>query len=376
MIEKCKYFCDSQSVCSLMIDDMVPVAVSCNGDISAQNDWGYLMDAPDSLYTYFNDQILKKYPEVKGTIFMPLSSPNYIPTDKGYKVFINQVNSSAFLSFLAKISDHFETAFHGDKHTSECRYLEKEGLDSIVMAVSQFEKETGHIFNGGKFPAYRYNQIALEIISEIQAKWWALDVSMINKVTDKNDLFFDHELNIVLIPTNVCGDIFKNYFIPPRTGIKQTVKKVLKYILGMDNKYSDPVKYLDYLYNKRLPIIVQEHFQSLRTDGERQTPSVYDDIFSLDLIYAFLRGKDIWYATCSDIAHYYESFIHSSIEVKDETNFTIAYKGIYHEPLLSIKLGYPKILHKESMQEIQGIFKNGYWIFNNISIGSYEIVIS
>ena len=100
MIEKCKYYSGSQSACSLMIDDMVPVAVSSNGVISAYNDWGYLMDNPNSLYTYFNEQILKKYPEIRGTIFMPLSSPKYIPTDE---IFSNELPKRSI--FNKKITD-------------------------------------------------------------------------------------------------------------------------------------------------------------------------------------------------------------------------------------------------------------------------------
>jgi hypothetical protein len=382
MIEKCKYYADSQTACSLMIDDLVPVAVSSNGTISASNDWGFLMDGSNSLYSYFNDQILNKYPEIKGSVFLPLSSQNYIPVDKGYKIYKNQVDSTEFLSFIQRISDHFEMAFHGDKHgymkdnvsTAECSSVTKAEIESILSAVNSFSERTKINFEGGKFPAYSYNNRALKIINRLEAKWWSLDVSMINKASNKNALKFDEQLNIVLVPTNVCGDIFKYYFIPPKRGLIPFIINILKYLLGRRNKYSDPVRYLDYLYKNKFPIIIQEHFQSIRTDGRRQTPSIYDDIFSLDLIFAFLRGKDVWHATCSEIAHYYESYIHSNIDIVDEMNFVVSYNGIYKEPLLSLKLTSPKIYHKETRKEIQGILKNNeYWIFNNILKGNYSI---
>ena len=384
MIEKCKYYSGSQTACALMIDDLVPVAVSSKGDVAAYNDWGYLMDTPNSLYSYFKEQIIKKYPEIKGTVFLPLSSQNHIPTDKGYKIFKNQVDNQEFLAFIQKISGHFETAFHGDKHgyikdnilAAECSSLNKPEIESIVSSVNEFSIISGITFLGGKFPAYLYNSTALDLIDKLGAKWWALDVSMINMVSKKNALTFDDHLNIVLMPTNVCGDIFKKYFIRTPNGIKPFLKNIINYFLGRNFEFGDPIKFLNYLYKNQFPIIIQEHFQSIRTDGRRQTPSVYDDIFSLDLIYSFLRGKDVWHASCSDIAHYYESYIHSTLNIVDETNFAVSYSGIYREPLLSIKLSSPKIFHNETMKEIQGVFKNNkYWIFDNILTGNYKIVI-
>lgn len=52
-ITKCLYYNNNQTACSLMIDDIVPVAVSHDGRISPWNDWGYLMDDEASLYNYF-----------------------------------------------------------------------------------------------------------------------------------------------------------------------------------------------------------------------------------------------------------------------------------------------------------------------------------
>ena len=48
--------------------------------------------------------------------------------------------------------------------------------------------KTGILFTGGKFPGYNYNQTALEMISELHTKWWALDANMINKVHPDNNL--------------------------------------------------------------------------------------------------------------------------------------------------------------------------------------------
>jgi len=381
-IEKCRYFNDSQTACSLMIDDLVPVAVSMDGIVNSNNDWGYLMDKAGGLYDYFNMHIIKKYPELKGTFFMPLNSMNFIPMNTGYIVTKKKVDDEDFLAFLCRISGSFEYEFHGDKHVyyseegnivHECSTSTSQQVDLIVSSVAEFSEKSNIVFSGGKFPGYKYNEQALAIIKKLNAKWWALDVSMINKACKKNDLTFDEKLGIVLIPTNVCGDIFRCYFSPQKSSVKSFVKQIIKWVLPKYSKF-DPVIYLNYLYSNQFPIIIQEHFQNQTTNGKRQTPNVYDDIFSLDLIYAFLKGKDVWYAKCGEIAHYFESYIHTEISIPSKNTFSVRYFGIYEAPFLSIKSSAPKIVHIASNKEIMGISKNGCWIFNKISPGTYKTI--
>lgn len=382
MIEKCKYYNNAKSASSLMIDDLVPAAVSNDGNVSPKNDWGFLMDKESSLYKYFQNQILNKYPEIKGTIFLPLTSQEYIPIDKGYTIYKRDVDDPEFVTFLERISTRFEIAFHGNKHEfrteeemsiHECAAINLAQTDELISVVSNFTVKTKIYFTGGKFPGYKFNDTALRIIKKIQGKWWALSVNMINKVTPENALTYNEHLNIVLIPTNISGDIFYNYFSSKPIGVKQMIKNLIRFLFARVNKFSDPVKYLNYLYNKQLPLIVQEHFQNQKTNGKRQTPNVYDDIWSLDLIYAFMKGKDIWYATCGEIAYYYESYIHSTINIIDDLHFSIEYDGIYDIPLLSIKSLSPKIINIDTGEEHQGIYKDNFWIFNNIGTGTYKV---
>ena len=46
-----------------MIDDVAPVAISMNGNLSAFNDWGYLMDGPNSLYEYLDKWLFQNIPK-------------------------------------------------------------------------------------------------------------------------------------------------------------------------------------------------------------------------------------------------------------------------------------------------------------------------
>jgi hypothetical protein len=273
-------------------------------------------------------------------------------------------------------------AFHGNKHEykpgndmsiHECATINSTQVDQVASTVIDFAEKTNIFFTGGKFPGYNFNDTALKIIKKTQGKWWALYVNMINRVTPENALVFSEQLNIVLLPTNVSGDIFNKFFVLNPSGFKSIIKDKVRFLIGRVDKYSDPVKYLNYLYRQQLPIIIQEHFQNQKTNGKRQTPNIYDDIWSLDLIYAFLKGKDVWHAKCGEIAHYFESYVHSMISIIDESQFSIEYNGIYNEPFLSIKSQNSKIICIETGKVIHGIYKNDSWVFNDIKVGNYRI---
>jgi hypothetical protein len=49
-----------------------------------------------------------------------------------------------------------------------------------------------------------------------------------------------------------------------------------------------------------------------------------------------LANKNVWYATCSEIANYYLSFIQTQIESVDKSGFTLKYIGRIKDPLLTL----------------------------------------
>lgn len=374
MLEKCKWFNNYQAPCCLMIDDLAPVAISRDGRIGANNDWGYLMDKPGSLYKYLDQWLFQKYPEIRGTIFLPLESHNYVSPDMGYKIIKRDIDDS-YINFLDNLQDRFEFAFHGIKHCGDEELKGKfiheytnadiEYIEYSVSKVESFKARNGISFLGGKFPGYSYNELSLSLIKKIGFKWWALDAYMINRRNCDNNIKYSQDKSYICIPTNASGDLFRK---SPSLSILRNVKRKLK-----NTFYLKPEKYIQYLYKTGLPITIQEHYQNQGTDGKRQTPNLYDDIKYLDDLFGYLRRLDIWFANCSDIAHYFDSYSNTRIKVK-ENKIIIEYKGLWDKPYISIRCDKPAIINLADNQQISGCKKGNYWIFNELHAGEYHLL--
>ena len=140
------------------------------------------------------------------------------------------------------------------------------------------------------------------------------------------------------------------------------------------NKKIDPLEYINYLCDKRLPITIQEHFQNQRINGTRQTPNIYDDISSLCKIFSILDNYDIWYVSCSDLAHYLESYDKTKLDFINDKQFSIKYKGEWDYMFLSFISDYREIKHETNGEIIKGIQKNNKWIYNNLKEGIYKVL--
>lgn len=372
-IEKCKYFNDHQTACCLMIDDLVPVAVSKDGKIGPGNDWGYLKDGKDSQYNFLDEKLFSRYPEIRGTIFMPLAVHKHMEGNKDYQVTATDFDDD-FIRFLNKISSRFEFAFHGIRHTwkddktgttvFEFADPSNEDIVAAIAEVKEFEQKTGITFYGGKFPGYRYNRVAQNLLQELNAEWWALDADMINSSGTKNSILADAASGIVYIPTNVSGDIFIDN--QEQSAIRIIAKRIIK-----NKYYQKPGEYLLYLYKNGYPITIQEHYQNQGTSAKRQKPNLYDDISSLDKIYRLLSSWDIWHSTCTEIAGYHDAYINCEIVKKNNEEFSVTYSGKSAIPGLTIRTDAENLLRKENQTIIKGNRKNSNWIFNNIRPGTY-----
>ena len=379
-MKKCRYYNDSKTCCALMIDDFSLTATTIDGAIYPWNDWGYGMHDKKSLFSFFEKNLLQVFPEIKGTFFVPLFRHAAQNVNSGYQILFKDFDHKT-RAFFDSIKSSWEIQFHGLTHgkfvdsqnpsfqnwVHEFTYLTQKDIDPIRAAIRSIEDMLGIEISGGKYPGYCKNEHSEDIIEQLDFKWWCSTAEMISKKHRLNKhKYFGNRKNILDIPTNLSGDIFQ-----PRLFPDQSLTFLIK---NLKKKLGDfrREQFIGYLYENRLPITIQEHFQTLRTDGKRQPINVYDDIVSLQKILSLLKGADIWYATCSELAHYLESFDFTELIEYSDNIFEIKYNGRWDAPFLTLGGNSRCLLNLQTGETVQGVYKQGIWIFNDLSIGRYQ----
>lgn len=333
-IEICKWFNNADSPVLFMIDDLANVWVDANGNgkVELGEDWGYHKNAVNSSFRFLNDEILKVFPEVKTTFFTPVgvrvgmienpkikSISKLINCDKGTKDFFREIHND----------QRFEIAYHGTTHgkvgkTSNDFKQEWELFENVEEAINTinggkeiYKEVFGQYPKGGKYCGYTSNIFSDESIDKTNFLWWCrycnLDTknAIKNGYHDKNvygndgfsitnfDIkkFGDNE--VIDIPSTVPGNMFNALLYINTKTFKGKVKAILKKHL-IHKKINE----IEYLLNHSLVISIQEHIAAARDDGRRQTPNIFDDKESLKLIFNYLKGKNVWYCTGSELAEY------------------------------------------------------------------------
>lgn len=361
-----------------MIDDLSFTGICYNGKLMARNDWGYGLDGCNSLYAYMTKHLLSIFPEIKGTFFLPLCQQHAVQNKfSGYDIrFLEEPEEQK--DFLHRIINRFEVAFHGtthgrykDLHNSsiadnweqEFSYLTISDVEYLKRFILNWEEFYGIKLLGGKYPGYIFNQQSKDIVKQLGFKWWSSSIDMIDKKCDRNKNSYWIEGGIFEIPTNLSGSALQYYIDKP-------------FILAIKSSFHSfkIERYIRYLYQHRYIISIQEHFMNLRTDGKRQEPNIYDDILSLQKIYGLLKPLDIWYATCSEIAHYRDSYDHSNLVRVSENRWRLTYRGIWSSLFLSLKSrDIREIREIKTGKRFHGIYHQGRWVFNDVLEGEYEI---
>jgi len=357
-----------------MIDDLAPVAVTTNGSLSPANDHGFGKHNKEGLYHYFHKNLLEAYPEVKGTFFILINRHfNHKPETGGYQILSDGFDED-YIKFLHSMKSHFDYAFLGTDHgkiengsfIQEFEYRTLSDIPLLKEALEEFKKKTGISFQGGKFPGYQSNNQSKEIIEKLGFKWWAYGHEMKNRKHKSNrESYFGENRLVLNFPTNFSGESF-NYWLYP--GNKKFIKARIAYGYYRNLKLH---QHLQYLYENQLIISIQEHFSTLRTDGVRQRPNVFDDMDSLKKIYSILRGADVWYARCDEIARYIENRDNTTLKW-NEASLKIGYNGQYEECRISLASKDINQLKNLATNEVTKAFrKNGKWVFSEIIPGEY-----
>jgi hypothetical protein len=175
--------------------------------------------------------------------------------------------------------------------------------------------------------------------------WWSFDY-------DPAAQFHRYRGKVLEMPANITGSLFNRSGRPLRDLASGLVRE------------SRLISRIE----KGGLISIQEHFLSTRPDGKRQTPNIFDDTESLERIFRILRGYDIWYAHCSEIAGYMRAFDNTVLKV-GARGFRIA------SPVgtaISVRAGSERLRTLASGEVLAGAFKNGSWVYNGLGAGEYE----
>lgn len=179
------------------------------------------------------------------------------------------------------------------------------------LGLEIFHRATGAIPRGGKYGGWDYNEHADEAVAALGFQWWCRDWTprdVSGQVADEYyDTTFFGKDRVVALPTTVHG-----HFWDPRQ--------------------------IALLLARRQIISIEEHIAPVRPDRLVQTPNIVDDIADLRRLYAHLRQRNVWHATCSEIASYAAVRDLTSVEDVTLDGFAIRYLGTENRPQLTLRI--------------------------------------
>lgn len=323
-----KWFNNYQAPVVLMIDDLSDAYVEVFNE-TYKNDWGYLCDGPGSSYDFLKNSLLKYFPLIKITFFVPYLRHNVISDHSQFKVKKYALGERKdYTDFLIrlKIAGH-EIAHHGSNHG---QYLDpnipstannwthewalykdrNEGMKTILTGVNKFHNECHINIVGGKYCGHTTINNSKEIIDKCNFLYWCDKPSY---MSGKADEHYFGKNNIISFPINFSGNSFiKLKYLTGHT-LRDKKKKFFKYFQFLYSFYSYIKLYK--LYKNSQIISIQEHNSPSTTAGTIQAVNIVTDIDSLKKIFSFLNNLSIWYATCEDIAKYIYIREQSKIEI-------------------------------------------------------------
>lgn len=335
-VEKSRWLHDAQSPVMLMIDDLTNAWHNHSGAgvWQAGGDWGGGHDRPGSALRMLQDGLLRAYPEVRTTFFTvggPISAyTHHEPFSYAAPLDANEASIQFFRMVAA--DPRFELAYHGYNHgtpgdRTERFVQEWRGFESCDAAVAQtkrgldiFLRALGSRPVGGKYGGWDYNGVAEAAVDASGFLWWCRDW-MPRDVTDRvSDAYYEPQFFgpnfVVALPSTLHGHFWDT-------------------------------RQVDLLLARRQVISIEEHIAPVRPDRQVQTPNIADDMDQLRRLYGYLRGKNVWHATGTEIASYVIARERSVISDVTRDGFSITYNGRVDRPLLTLRVDCAAICTQE-----------------------------
>jgi len=311
---------NAQSPVLFMIDDIANVLMkkSSSSTLAIGEDWGYAARDKNSMWYFLTQNLLNKFPKIKTTFFLVTDSRAPMRSDEAYtytEAIDKDEKFMAFLQYLDARPD-IELAYHGTTHGKAAEnyddFLQEwETFSSLDEAVHEtnrgrelFKKVLGHYPTGGKYCGYMSGNFGDTSIAKTGFKWWSYNYDYLK--WDKDDTTpaytFDLTFNqgVVNIPTTVDASTLSLKIVN-----KLFKRKYLKSLYLYFVKKRTIERHLESLYINQEVISVYEHSSPYRTDEVTQYPNIVSDIDNLNYIFSILEKKDVWYATCNELADYY-----------------------------------------------------------------------
>jgi hypothetical protein len=329
IINKAQWMNNADSPVMLMIDDLSNAWHSTNGRETWDfgGDWGGGLSHKESTISFIRANLLHDYPEIKITFFAIAGSTSQYTHDEPFSFSQPLDYSDESKTFFKKLADdeNIEIAYHGYNHgtpgkTTEDFIQEWKGFKSIDEACEQiargkeiFNNILGQYPSGGKYGGWEYNKFADTSIDLSGFLWWCRDW-MPRDVTDHiDDRYYEPQFfgdcMVVALPSTVHGFFWD-------------------------------VKQIDKLIDKKQIISIEEHIAPLRPDGRTQTPNIIDDVNELRKLFAYLRKKNVWYATGTEVAEYFTAFSFTTIYDIKPDSFKVNYMGRVEDPTLTLLIDF------------------------------------
>jgi hypothetical protein len=359
----CKWYRNAAAPVIFMIDDLANVWIDTNGNrkMDPGEDWGYAKNQQNSSYRYLADNFISKYPDIKITFFIPVGvRAGALKNSEIFSVSESIDSDRETIEFFRGIDTNprCEIAYHGTTHgkvdeTTGAFIQEWDTFQSLEQAIEviqqgkeTFKKVFGRYPEGGKYCGYEKGRYGDESIDSTGFTWWCRHwnrgLAAKKQKTNGDRPETDFDINyfganeVVDIPSTISGGMFNGILNCKRKSLKGIIKTVLKPYL-----FRRQYNLLKYLIDNNLVISIQEHMAPSRFNGMRQTPNIFDDAESLRIILNYLRDKNVWYCTCTELAKYVSNRDNVQISSTGQNAFEINHilDKIYNDTKLTLKVG-------------------------------------